>query len=86
VHEDIQKRIQVTPLDVSAAFNETFAPVREILNLQVGDVISLDHRVSQPVTLRVGHLPKFKADIGVKESRYAAKIVEIIQKEDVSDE
>ena len=85
-HKDIQKRIQMTPLDVSASFNETLAPVREILNLQAGDVISLDHQVSQPITLRVGHLPKFKAEIGVKENRYAAKIVDIIQKEDARDE
>ncbi|MDR0324714.1 MAG: flagellar motor switch protein FliM [Oscillospiraceae bacterium] len=85
-YEDIQKRIQMTPLDVSASFNETFAPVRDILNLQRGDVISLDHHITQPVTVRVGHLPKFKADIGVKDNRYAAKIVEIIQKEDASDE
>jgi flagellar motor switch protein FliM len=83
---DIQKRIQRTPLEVSAAFNETSAPVREILNLQAGDVINLNHHISQPLTLRVGHLPKFKADIGIKDNRYAAKIVEIIQKEDASDE
>lgn len=83
---DIQKRIQMTPLNVSAAFNETFTSVRDVLNLQVGDVISLDHRVSQPVILRVGQLPKFKADIGMKDNRYAAKIVEIIQKEDANDE
>jgi flagellar motor switch protein FliM len=85
-HDDIQKRIEATPLDVSASFNETLAPIREILNLQVGDVIRMDHHISYPVTLRVGHLPKFKADIGVKDSRYAAKIVEIIQREDASDE
>jgi flagellar motor switch protein FliM len=85
-YEDIQNRIQYTPLDVAASFNETYAPVREILNLQRGDVISLDHHISQPITLRVGHLPKFKADIGVKENRYAAKIIEIIRKEEANDE
>jgi flagellar motor switch protein FliM len=85
-HEDIQKRIGNTPLDVCAAFNETFAPMRDVLNLQPGDVINLDHHISQPVTLRVRHLPKFKADIGIKDNRYAAKITEIIHKEESGDE
>jgi flagellar motor switch protein FliM len=85
-HDDIQKRIGITPLDVSAAFNETFAPMRDVLNLQPGDVINLDHHVSQPITLRVRHLPKFKADIGIKDNRYAAKIIDVIHKEESGDE
>ena len=60
--------------------------MREVINLQPGDVINLDHHVSQPITLRVGHLPKFKAAIGIKDNRYAAKITEFIQKEEASDE
>jgi flagellar motor switch protein FliM len=85
-HGDIQKRISRTPLDVSAVFNETYAHVREVLNLQPGDVINLDHHVSQPVTLKVRHLPKFKAEVGIKDNRYAAKIVDIIHKEETGDE
>lgn len=85
-HDDIKKRIERTPLDVSAFFNETLTSVRDILNLQTGDVISLNHKVSEPLTLRVGHLPKFKVEIGMKDRRYAAKVTEIIQKEDANDE
>ncbi|MDR1692645.1 MAG: flagellar motor switch protein FliM [Oscillospiraceae bacterium] len=86
MHEDIQKRIEQTPLEVSAYFNETQTSVRDILNLQTGDVISLNHAVSDPLTLRVGHLPKFRVEVGMKDRRYAAKITEIIQKEDANNE
>jgi flagellar motor switch protein FliM len=85
-HDDIQKRIGKTPLDISASFNEIHASMREVLNLQPGDVISLDHHISQPIILRVRHLPKFKADIGIKDNRYAAKITDIIHKEESVDE
>lgn len=84
--DDIHLRIRRTSLDVLAVFNDTPASVRDILNLQVGDVISLDHKLDEPLTIRVGHIPKFMATIGTKDNRYAAKINEIIRKEDANDE
>ena len=83
--KDITVRIERTRLDVSAVFNATTATVREVLGLSVGDVLQLEHSLSEPLTLMVGHLPKFKAGLGVKDNRYAAKISEVIRKED-SDE
>ena len=84
--DDIRKGIERTPLGVTAVFNDTTVSVRDILNLQAGDVIPLDHRKDEPLTLKVGHLPKFRAAIGIKDKRYAVKIADFIRKEDANDE
>ncbi len=81
-NEDIRQRIQNTPLTVTAVFNETLVSVRDIVNLQVGDVLQLEHKVDTPVLVKVGHLDKFRADIGIKENRNAVKIAEIIHEEE----
>ncbi len=83
---DIQFRLRNTPLTVSAVFNDTPASVGEIMSLQVGDVLQLDHRVGEPLTLKVGHLPKFRAALGVRDNKYAVKIADLIREEDLDHE
>lgn len=80
--EDIKMRIRRTPLEVKAVFSDTNASVRDVLNLQVGDVLQLDHLIAEPLTVMVGHLPKFRAAMGVKDKRYAVKVTDIIRKEE----
>jgi len=84
--EDIHTRIQTTPLEMTATFNNTLTTVHDVLSLRVGDVLTMDHTVKDKVTIKVGHIPKFTAEIGVKDNRYALKIADIIQKEDAQDE
>jgi flagellar motor switch protein FliM len=81
-HENIAARIRTTPLDVTAMFNNTFVPVREILSLAPGDVLQLEHKTAEPLTLMVGHLPKFHVELGVKEKHLAVRIADIIYKEE----
>ncbi len=84
--KDIRARINNTSLPVSAVFNETTATVREVINLQIGDVIQLDHKVKDSLTVKVGHLPKFQATLGVKNNKYAVRIIDMIREDDESDE
>lgn len=64
-----------TFLEVSAVFHTTDAKTQDILSLQPGDVIKLDHKVSEPLTVTVQHLPKYKAAYGKKSGYYAVKIL-----------
>lgn len=82
--QDIKSRIQTTPLPVTAVFSETQTSVRDVLGLQAGDIIQLDHSTLQPLTIKVGHLSKFHGIIGIKDNRYAIKITDLIR-EEVSD-
>ncbi len=84
--EDIRQRIVTTPLTLKAAFNDTGARVQDILSLQVGDVIQLDHKVGEPLTVQVGHLSKFKAALGTRENKYAVMISDLIREEETGNE
>ena len=84
--QDIKRRIQTTPLPVTAIFNDTQVSVRDVLGFQAGDIIQLDHPLQAPLTLKVGHLSKFHGVIGKKDNQYALKITDFIREEESQNE
>jgi len=74
-------KLMQTPIPLTAYFEQTPATVSDIVNLQIGDVIKLDHGIDQPLTIKIHHIPKFHATIGTMGHRYAMQIVEIIKEE-----
>ncbi|MDR1589093.1 MAG: flagellar motor switch protein FliM [Oscillospiraceae bacterium] len=80
--EVIGEKLSRAPVPLTAYFDTTPATVLDILNLRIGDVIHLEHKVTAPVTIKVAHIPKFKAQIGSRKIRRALKIVDIIKEED----
>lgn len=84
--KDIRLRLNNTKLNVTAVFNETTATMREVINLQVGDIIPLNHKVNESLTVRIGHLPKFLASLGIKSNKYAIRIVDTIREDETADE
>ena len=70
-----------TPIPMTAFFEQTSATVSDIINLQVGDVIKLDHGIDQPLTIKIQHIPKFRATVGTLGARYALQIVDVIKEE-----
>jgi len=75
-----------TPIPMTAFFEPTPATVADIVNLQIGDVIKLDHPVDEPLTINVQHIPKFLATIGTVGHKYAMQIVEVLQEEEAQNE
>jgi len=78
-------KLMQTPIPMTAFFEQTPATVSDIVNLQIGDVIKLDHSVSQPLTIKVSHIPKFRATIGTMGHKYALQIVDIIKEENLNE-
>lgn len=78
-YQAISGRLEQATVELVAYFEETPATVADIVNLQVGDVIRLSHRVSEPVMMKVQHIPKFHGRIGTSGSHYAVRITEIIE-------
>ena len=78
-------KLMQTPIPLIAFFDQTPATVSDILNLQIGDVIRLDHSVAEPLTIKVSHIPKFRATVGTMSHRYALQIVDIIQEENLNE-
>lgn len=79
--ENLRQHLINVPIDLTATFEETQATLGDLMRLQPGDVIQLNHRLDQPIITRVGHIPKFRCMIGTYKSRYALKVSEIIREE-----
>ncbi len=77
--EKIKTSLLNSKLKVQAVFNDTAAALRDILYLQVGDVIQLNHSVKDPINIKLEHMLKFKGYIGTFNKSYAIKIDEIIK-------
>jgi len=73
-HEQLKELIHESVTDVVAQFNLTNIPVRDILSLQVGDIIRMDHDVRSPVCVQVNGIDKFGARPGLAGNRRAAQI------------
>ena len=91
IHDDehslmISEKISRSHVSLVAYFNNTPATVSDIVNLQIGDVIRLNHRTQEPLMMRIEHIPKFLGNIGTSESRYAILISKIIDEEAEDDE
>lgn len=80
--QDIEFRIENTPVPVRAVLGRTSISVGEFLDLQIGDVIPLETGVNGDLEVLVGDLPKFYAKPGVKKNRIAVKISEVIRREE----
>lgn len=83
--EDYWSRLSGIYLTLNAVFNTTNATVGDIINTKEGDVIQIDHKINQPVMVRVEHIPKFKGAVGIQGANYAVRIAEIL-KEETNDE
>lgn len=75
----VSPKITAMPIHMRVIFNDTEATVRDVLNLQVGDVIRIEHQVREPLTAMVEHIPKFKGYIGTKGQKLALMISEILK-------
>jgi flagellar motor switch protein FliM len=64
------------PIWLEARLNPTMVSAGSILGLNPGDVLVLDHRITQPATVYVADSPVFKGHIGRRGSRLAIAITE----------
>jgi flagellar motor switch protein FliM len=65
-----------------AILDDTYATVKDVVNLQVGDVIRIDHNLNKPLTMKIEHMPKLKGMIGTQGNKYAVKITEILREDE----
>ncbi len=75
--DDIYEQLQDTSLDVFAELGRTYIPLRDIYELNVGDVIDLGQKKDAPVVLRIGGKQWFEGLMGVYDRHLAVKVKEI---------
>lgn len=76
----INELLNEVPLLVSVFLGESRLAVKDIVDLEKGDVVVLEGRTSTPLTVRVGGVPKFRASIGEHDHRAAIKVLSRIER------
>jgi len=72
----LKEKLSTVDMDVVAEIGTINLPVRDVLNLRVGDVVRLSNvRVGDPFTLSVGNKKKFLCQAGVIGKKVAVQVL-----------
>lgn len=82
----IEKKIETTLLPISVILGVSDITVGELLQLQAGDVLTLDTSVGEDLKISIGNNHKFNGRPGLKKNRVAVKITNTNKKGDDLDE
>lgn len=77
--ENVIKRLQAIPLELRAVLGTSQVTLREILDLQIGDVIALDQKTDTDTVIKSNKNEWFKGKIGTLNNHIAVKINQVIQ-------
>lgn len=79
--QTIEYLISKANIPVKALLGKSSISVSDFTNLQIGDVIRLDTKVEDELSIYVGNIRKFTALPGSAEKRYAVRITSVIREE-----
>lgn len=82
----IKDRMLSTRVPVIVELGSTVVRIKDVLNLQKGDVIKLDTGTEDKAKVRIGSQVKFLGNIGVSRSNMAIKIANVVKDGDDGDE
>ena len=79
--ETVETTIGYAPIPFRAILGQSNLTVKDFINLKENDVIKLDNRINQPISVYVNKLEVFKSAIGTHQGNYAVQIQNIIKEE-----
>ncbi len=82
VKNTIEDQLQNTYITLQATFNETETTLEEILRMQVGDYIVLNHPIKECINVNMESILKFKGIIGTDNHKYAIQIAKIVKEKE----
>lgn len=65
VFSSLNRKVQMTEMEVSALLGETDISIRDLLDFRVGDVINLEKHLDDEIDIAVQKKKKFKGNIGL---------------------
>lgn len=77
--KNLQEKIHYASLPITIELGASTITVSELLQLSMGDVITLDKKIEEPLLAKVGNVPKYFVQPGSKKGKVAAQITEVIQ-------
>ncbi len=84
--EALKQRVREAELPIVAELGNGQMSIEEFLHLEKGDVLSLNRKIDEPLTVKVGDLPKFTAQPGQMKSWLAIQIIDVLTGGDEDDE
>ena len=72
----LETRVKQAKLPVVAELGTTDITIEEFLTMAIGDVVQLDQKIENPLTLKVGNLPKFTVQPGKLNKKMAVQIID----------
>ena len=79
--DTIESLISRVQIPIKAVLGNSSISVDDFINLQVGDIISLDREVDSDLNVYVGNIKKFTALPGATGNNYAVRITSVIREE-----
>ncbi len=83
---EMRKRMLDTKVLIKAELGSTMVRIRDVVNLQIGDVINLGTGINDKAKIRIGSHVKFLGDIGLSKNRMAMKITNVVKDGDDEDD
>ena len=81
--ESLEERVEVAKVPITAILGEASLSVEDLMELQTGDVITLDTMRDSDFPVYVGHLKRFRAKPGIKNKKKAIQITEIVREDEI---
>ena len=81
--QHIEKRLERSKIPVSAILGKTQITVKEFIELQKGDIITIDSYVESEIPILVGSFVKFHGKPGIRKNKNAIQITSVVREEDV---
>jgi len=82
----LKSSVKKAKLPITAQLGTGDITIDDFLNLEVGDVLPLNQKIDQPLTVKVGDIPKFHAQPGQKKNWMAVQITDVLTGGDEDDE
>lgn len=77
--EVLEKRIKDAELPIIAELGETDISIQDFLLLDIGDVIQLNKTIEEPLSIKIGEVPKYVAQPGKVGKKLAIQILDTIK-------
>lgn len=72
--------VQDVNVNATVILGRTVITLQQLLNLKLGDVITLDQSINEPLTLEVNNEPKMYVQVGRRNKKLAVQVLEAIER------
>lgn len=78
----LKEKIRKSKVPIVAEIGRSKVALHDLLDLQIGDVVTLDRKKDESIDILIGSKVKFKARVGLSGSRLAVQITGTVQEEE----